>query len=123
MELKDDIRARIPEPAQRVIDSVLNDLMATPDRDPQQTDKVRDIVIKSITDAINAADEYSGKVTLNYLSSVLFDYSRDSDGVLAREELEGLAQTFGLMTGQKEGDKYYPRALQLHNYGENPDDS
>lgn len=121
MKIDKNKRPTITKTAQRVIDSVISDLQPTPYRDPIQTDKIRDTILDCVDDAVKRYKS-SGHITINYLSSSLFDCSRSEKYSHAQEELEGLAQIFGILTGQKEGMKYFPKALQLENYdGDEPD--
>ena len=118
MEIPNELCKTIPKSAVRVIEGILIDLTPTVERVPEEVEVVKRIIIDSLDYIVwQYHQSNDGVVPLSYLSSQFFEFWEEYKGTIAGEEMLGIAQVFGVLTNQKEGGKYYPRSLDLQNYG------
>jgi hypothetical protein len=97
-----------PQGALRVLEEVVDALVAECDSDPREVEEARKLIVRT---AYGLSNSKRG-VTYNALSSKFYDVASRTANPVAQRELEGIAQIFGNLTGQRPGDKYYPRALR-----------
>jgi hypothetical protein len=97
-----------PEGALRVLQKVIDELVTEYDSDPREVEEARKLIVRT---AYGLSNSKHG-VTYNSLSSKFYDVASRTANPVAQRELEGIAQIFGNLTGQRSGDKYYPRALR-----------
>lgn len=85
------IYARIPESAQRIIDDVLSNLVATEDRDPAEVRDAQNAIIDVLT---IANQESKGEISLSGLCGYFTEHGEALQGTIAGEEMAELAQIF-----------------------------
>ncbi len=106
MELPTNIRGKLPSPALRALDNVLEQLTPTMDRSPEHQQRVGSMIISCVTATVNEYCRFDAgangpALPVDYLSQRLLDYSQDDRYALADEELAALGDMLGALSKRR----------------------
>ncbi len=113
MPLSENIIARLPKSAARVIATSIEEIVPTVDIDPKKARKIRRRVEEVIAKVATERDATpNGVVSHNAISGGLREVAEGETDPKIADALNGIAQSIACLTGQKDGAKFEPRAFR-----------